>query len=53
MRLSGLTLSGSRETMRRQLGDEPFTSDVAEVFTVGNDKIHSFDIVFDSAPYPS
>ena len=32
---------------------EPFTSDVAEVFTVSGDKIDTFDIVFDSAPYPS
>lgn len=31
----------------------PFTSDVAELFTVSNDKIDTFDIIFDSAPYPS
>jgi hypothetical protein len=31
---------------------EAFTSDVAEVFNVSNDKIDTFDIVFDGAPYP-
>jgi hypothetical protein len=30
----------------------PFTSDVAEVFTIRDGKIHSFDIYFDSAPFP-
>ena len=29
-----------------------FTSDVAEMFVVKNDRIAQFDIVFDSAPYP-
>jgi len=29
-----------------------FTSDVAEIFVVKNDRIAEFDIVFDSAPYP-
>ena len=29
-----------------------FTSDVAEVFTVREDKITTFDIYFDSAPFP-
>jgi ketosteroid isomerase-like protein len=29
-----------------------FTSDVAEVFAVRDGKIRSFDIYFDSAPYP-
>lgn len=29
-----------------------FTSDVAEVFSVRDDKIASFDIYFDSAPFP-
>ncbi len=32
---------------------ESFSSDVAEVFTVSADKIGSFQIYFDSAPYPS
>lgn len=32
---------------------ELFTSAVAEIFTVADDKIDSFDIVFDSAPFPS
>jgi ketosteroid isomerase-like protein len=31
---------------------ETFHSDVAELFTVKNDKIESFDIYFDSAPFP-
>ncbi|HET8923295.1 MAG TPA: nuclear transport factor 2 family protein [Candidatus Acidoferrum sp.] len=30
----------------------PFTSDVAEIFTVRNSKIASFAIYFDSAPFP-
>lgn len=29
-----------------------FSSDVAEIFTVKNGKIDSFDIYFDSAPFP-
>lgn len=32
---------------------EPFASDVAEVFTVKDDLIGSFEIYFDSAPYPT
>ena len=32
---------------------ESFTSDVAEVFTVKAGKIDSFQIYFDSAPYPT
>lgn len=31
---------------------EPFTCDVAELFSVEGDKIDSFDIYFDSAPFP-
>lgn len=31
---------------------DPFTSDVAEVFTVENDKIDTFSIYFDTAPFP-
>lgn len=34
-------------------GGDPFTSDVAEIFTVTDDKIDRFDIVFDSAPFPT
>ena len=34
-------------------GVESFSSDVAEVFTVKGDKIDSFQIYFDSAPYPT
>ncbi len=29
-----------------------FTSDVAEIFTVKNDKIERFDIYFDNTPFP-
>lgn len=32
---------------------EPFASDVAEVFSVAGDRIHSLAIYFDSAPYPA
>ena len=30
----------------------PFTTDVAEIFTANNGKIESFAIYFDSAPFP-
>lgn len=33
-------------------GGTQFGSDVAEVFVVENGRIRSFDIYFDSAPYP-
>jgi hypothetical protein len=33
-------------------GDDTFTSDVAELFTVRRGKIDSFGIYFDSAPFP-
>lgn len=33
-------------------GKPAFTSDVAEIFTVRNDRITSFAIYFDTAPYP-
>jgi len=33
-------------------GGQSITSDVAEVFEVRNGKIQSFDIYFDSAPFP-
>ena len=33
-------------------GASPFQSDVAEIFSVSNDKIESFGIYFDTAPYP-
>jgi ketosteroid isomerase-like protein len=33
-------------------GRPPFSSDVAEVFSVQDDKITSFDIYFDTAPFP-
>lgn len=34
------------------LGDS-FTSDVAEVFTVSDDRIDTFSIFFDATPFPS
>lgn len=33
-------------------GGEPFSSDVAEIFVVKDDLIESFEIYFDSAPFP-
>jgi len=33
-------------------GAPAFTSDVAEIFSVRDDKIASFEIYFDSAPFP-
>ena len=33
-------------------GASPFTSDVAEVFRVKNDRIVALDIYFDSTPFP-
>lgn len=38
--------------LRPPAGD-PFTSDVAEVFTVDGDHIDTFAIYFDTAPYPT
>lgn len=34
-------------------GGDSFTSDVAEFFTVNDDRIKTFDIYFDSAAFPS
>lgn len=34
-------------------GGEAFTSHVAEIFTVANNRIQSLAIYFDSAPYPT
>ena len=31
---------------------DPFSSDVAEIFTVKNNKIDSFAIYFDTSPFP-
>lgn len=42
----------TRYDLRPPTGAPAFTSDVAEVFTVRNDKIESFGIYFDTAPYP-
>ena len=39
-------------TIQPPNGAAPFVSDVAESFSVRNDKIASFDIYFDSAPFP-
>ncbi|MDQ6770587.1 MAG: nuclear transport factor 2 family protein [Gemmatimonadota bacterium] len=33
-------------------GKAAFQSDVAEIYSVGNGKIDSFDIYFDTAPFP-
>jgi ketosteroid isomerase-like protein len=33
-------------------GGAPFEGDVAEIFTVQDGRIGTFDIYFDSAPYP-
>ena len=41
----------TRYTLQPPAG-ESFTSDVAEVFGVSDGKIVSFDIYFDTAPYP-
>ena len=40
----------TRYSLRPPAGDA-FTSDVAELFAVENDRIASFEIYFDSAPY--
>jgi ketosteroid isomerase-like protein len=42
----------TRYTLQPPSGGPTFTSDVAEIFTVRNDKITSFAIYFDTAPYP-
>ena len=42
----------TRYRLRSPNGAEPFTSDVAEVFTVAGDKIASVGIYFDPTPYP-
>jgi len=42
----------TRYTLQPPTGAPPFTSDVAEIFTVQNDKITKFAIYFDTAPYP-
>jgi len=42
----------TRYKLRPPNGAPPFETDVAEVFAVKNGKIASFDIYFDSAPFP-
>jgi len=42
----------TRYTLQPPGGRATFQSDVAEIFTVRNDKITSFAIYFDTAPYP-
>jgi ketosteroid isomerase-like protein len=42
----------TRYTLKPPAGGANFTSDVAEIFTVRNDRITSFAIYFDTAPYP-
>ncbi|HKV52053.1 MAG TPA: nuclear transport factor 2 family protein [Gemmatimonadaceae bacterium] len=53
----GLVVDGARACALTRYELEPpggtrFASDVAEVFVIENGKIKSFDIYFDSAPYP-
>jgi ketosteroid isomerase-like protein len=56
MEVRQLTVDGDRAAaltryrLRGPTGD--FTSDVAEVFGVANGKINSFEIYFDTAPFP-
>jgi hypothetical protein len=58
MELRELIVDGSRACalthyeLQAPGGAPPFGSDVAEVFVVANDRIQSFDIYFDRAPYP-
>jgi len=57
MDLRDLVVDGNRACALTHYELEPpagprFGSDVAEVFVVANDTITSFDIYFDSAPYP-
>lgn len=42
----------TRYTIQQMGGRQPFQSDVAEIFAVRDDKIVSFAIYFDTAPYP-
>jgi len=42
----------TRYEIRPPNGSQPFTSDIAEHLRVENDVIVSFEIHFDSAPYP-
>src|SRR5262249_38827701 len=55
--LRGLIADGERACALTRYELQPpngpaFTSDVAEVFTVRDGKIRSFDIYFDSSPFP-
>ena len=57
MQLRDLIVDGAKAcalTRYELLGPtgDTFTSNVAEIFTVGNGKIDSFAIYFDSAPFP-
>ena len=42
----------TRYTIKPADGTPPFESDVAEFFTVRDDRIAAFSICFDTAPYP-
>jgi ketosteroid isomerase-like protein len=42
----------TRYTLQPPGGRAPFQSDVAEIFNVRDDRITSFAIYFDTAPYP-
>lgn len=53
-----ITIEDTRACVRTRYRLQPpvgeaFTSHVAEIFTVANDKIQSLAIYFDSAPYPT
>ncbi len=58
MKVRDLIVDGSRACALTSYQLQPpggptFGSDVAEVFVVENGRIRSFDIYFDSAPYPT
>jgi ketosteroid isomerase-like protein len=58
VRLRDLIIDGkkacalTRYELRPPNGGNPFESDVAEIFSVSNGKIDSFDIYFDTEPFP-
>lgn len=57
MEVRDLIVDGNRACARTRYELQPpggptFGSDVAELFVVENGRIRSFDIYFDSAPYP-
>jgi hypothetical protein len=42
----------TRYELRPPTGRATFSSDVAEIFSVANDRIESLSIYFDTSPYP-